>query len=289
MENVIYKLRLRFAKLDLILMPTIAMVVMLICFVTFPQNELSHEKICKPIIKSPTLIFAIGLMICFLKDTFNGRSLGKRYYRIQIENSKGDIATPLQCFIRNIFLLIWLIELIVLFKNGSRRIGDYVTGTKLVEYNGRIKNDYVSTIVIFIVGTLTIWYLLTPLETYFAPFGGEKADYIESSYNKEKSNAICQHLKDTLKQDFTPDIMIFENTEEQNSIYASVILKFSNYRDLDKYTLNRIDTITSNVINSQFATSRKNLKIRIQNYYKSKTDFKYVYKYLFFPADYNFR
>jgi uncharacterized RDD family membrane protein YckC len=50
--------------------------------------------------------FFLGLMfVYFLKDSFKGRSLAKRIVKLQVvDNRTYQAATPLKCFIRNLFI-----------------------------------------------------------------------------------------------------------------------------------------------------------------------------------------
>lgn len=77
-----------------------------------------------------------GFAVYFCKDCINGRSIAKRILKLQlIDNTTGQVASPMKCFIRNLFIVFWPIEGIVALANPSRRIGDRVAGTKLVRYD----------------------------------------------------------------------------------------------------------------------------------------------------------
>ena len=58
-------------------------------------------------------------------------SVGKRLLKLQIVAEDGSKADLRACVIRNLFLLFWPIEGIVLLASG-RRIGDYVAKTNVV-------------------------------------------------------------------------------------------------------------------------------------------------------------
>ena len=70
----------------------------------------------------------------------------------------GKTATPLQCLLRNIFCMIWPIEIIVSFISPTRRIGDFVARTKLVLQESSIKSKKSA---IRIALTLGMSYLIT--------------------------------------------------------------------------------------------------------------------------------
>jgi len=83
----------------------------------------------------------IGFALYFCKDCINGQSIAKRYFKLQVVNNRtGIAAAPLRCLLRNLFCVIWPIEVIVAFKNPNRRIGDRIAGTKLVFFDPEIKS-----------------------------------------------------------------------------------------------------------------------------------------------------
>ena len=78
----------------------------------------------------------LGFAIYFCKDCISGRSIAKRILKLQVvDNSTGQIASPLKCFIRNLFCILWPIEVIVAMTNTNRRLGDRIAGTKLVVFD----------------------------------------------------------------------------------------------------------------------------------------------------------
>jgi uncharacterized RDD family membrane protein YckC len=75
------------------------------------------------------------LIVYFLKDSFYGRSLAKRITKLQVvNNATGEPASIARGFIRNVFIIMWPVEVLVSLFNPQRRIGDYVAGTKVVTY-----------------------------------------------------------------------------------------------------------------------------------------------------------
>jgi len=82
------------------------------------------------------LIFVFYFSIWTIKDSFNGRSIGKRIMRLQVVQSETNLAaSPLRCFVRNLSLLLWPIEMIVILVRPGRRMGDFIANTKIVDYN----------------------------------------------------------------------------------------------------------------------------------------------------------
>lgn len=79
-------------------------------------------------------LLLFGLSLYFCKDSFNGQSYAKRKYDFQVVDSNtGMPASPLKCFVRNIFCLVWPVEVLVNKENMHKRIGDKITGTELVK------------------------------------------------------------------------------------------------------------------------------------------------------------
>ncbi|GAA4325486.1 RDD family protein [Flaviaesturariibacter amylovorans] len=76
----------------------------------------------------------IGMITVYaLKDSFGGRSVGKRVLKLQvIDRNSGNTASPVQCFVRNLLVPLWMIEVVVTFFNPQRRIGDRLAGTRVV-------------------------------------------------------------------------------------------------------------------------------------------------------------
>jgi len=82
--------------------------------------------------------FAIfsALTVCSIylnKDAIKGKSPAKRSLGFVIVDYKtGEIAHPIKTLLRNITVVIWPLEVVILFFSTERRIGDYIAGTKLV-------------------------------------------------------------------------------------------------------------------------------------------------------------
>lgn len=103
-----------------------------------------------PTVKSQLLVqFLSAMMVTMLlcKDCINGKSAGKRIMKIEIANEKeGEKVSAVSCVVRNIFVVLWIIEILVLFISKEKRIGDYVAKTKVVSNtsvplkSGRVKN-----------------------------------------------------------------------------------------------------------------------------------------------------
>lgn len=74
------------------------------------------------------LIIEIGFLC---KDVIGGQSIGKKIVHIKVVNVDESKANLLQLIIRNITILIWPIEMIILLL-GKRKIGDVISKTMIV-------------------------------------------------------------------------------------------------------------------------------------------------------------
>ena len=80
--------------------------------------------------KEINVIMLFADLLFIMKDALH-ISVGKRLLKLQIVAEDGSKADWRACVIRNLFLLFWPIEGIVLLASG-RRIGDYVAKTNVV-------------------------------------------------------------------------------------------------------------------------------------------------------------
>lgn len=86
------------------------------------------------IIVDNQLLVAIGLGIYVNKDILNGRSPAKFILKLQVVNkTTGVAADALKCFLRNLFVIIWPVEVVVAFLTPQSRIGDRLAGTRVVK------------------------------------------------------------------------------------------------------------------------------------------------------------
>ncbi len=89
--------------------------------------------------KMPAVMLAViipGLLLYFAKDSINGTSVGKWIMGIRVRKSNNPHEVPSfgSLFIRNIFIIIWPIEFIVLaLSEEKKRLGDKVAETIVVK------------------------------------------------------------------------------------------------------------------------------------------------------------
>lgn len=77
-------------------------------------------------------IFLLAFMfIYFFKDVINGQSIGKRIMKIKVVDLNGNKASLFNLIIRNITILIWPVEALLLLLDKDR-LGDILAKTKVV-------------------------------------------------------------------------------------------------------------------------------------------------------------
>jgi len=137
------KKRLSAAIMDHIIMTMTAMVFfipgMIYLFMNF--NNLSYkELVASADMKIFTYWGLIGIAFYFCKDCIWGQSIAKRLLKLQIVNNKtGEIAGPFRCLVRNLFIVVFPVEGLMILVNPSKRLGDLVAGTKLIPFDPSIK------------------------------------------------------------------------------------------------------------------------------------------------------
>lgn len=89
-------------------------------------RSISSSLLISSIVTATIITFSINL----LKDSVNGMGLGKRIMKIGIRKEENSTQIPsiVQLVIRNLFIILWPIEVLLLAKNG-KRLGDTVTKT----------------------------------------------------------------------------------------------------------------------------------------------------------------
>jgi uncharacterized RDD family membrane protein YckC len=168
----------------------------------------------------------LGFAVYFCKDSINGRSIAKRILKLQlVNNATGEVASPIRCFVRNLFCIIWPIELIVVLINPSRRIGDRVAGTRLVQYipeNEQPKFGLGKMLIPVAMAYGAMLLLMIPLNGI--TLGSRPVNFVKASYNKQSSNELEKLLVDSVGQLATSDIRVYDTVRNQNIKYISVIV-----------------------------------------------------------------
>jgi uncharacterized RDD family membrane protein YckC len=76
---------------------------------------------------------AVMFFVVFLKDCFKGQSFGKRLLKLRVVNTTDEEPASLgRLIFRNLTLIIWPVDVIMLFVNPEQRLGDMIASTKVV-------------------------------------------------------------------------------------------------------------------------------------------------------------
>ncbi len=110
--------------------------------------------------------------IYFNKDIYLGRSPGKTRLGLQVVNAKiNTVANPFRCLIRNLFIVLWPIEVIVTFFSPKRRIGDFIAGTKVQEYDAKQSSEKLP-VFSMVCSVLISWAVIIFVMEYFWVYFG---------------------------------------------------------------------------------------------------------------------
>lgn len=201
----------------------------------------SHERPFTGTFGGPLYyIGLLGFALYFCKDCINGRSFGKRITKLQVvDNTTEQVASPIKCFIRNIFIIIWPIEVIVALINPGRRIGDRVAGTKIIPYdpNKEVpKINFTQVLISLCLAIVLLLLICLALQSLTPKI--KNVEYIESSYNEKQSKELEKICIDSIGQYVTPSIKVYDKIEgEPNLKYVSAIyyLKDNYFADENIY------------------------------------------------------
>lgn len=98
----------------------------------FTHFKTLFDAICVFILPS-IILGCVGYIYFLSKDFFGGQSLGKRLQKLQLVSLDGGQVSYLRMVIRNLFLVVWPIELIIYLLNSGQRLGDILCKTTVVQ------------------------------------------------------------------------------------------------------------------------------------------------------------
>jgi len=225
----------RFATmaLDHVIMSVISMIFFIPnMFASFSHAfTVTHEQISTWDFKI-SYFALIGITLYFCKDCFNGRSIAKRMLKLQVVDFKtGQVASPLQCLVRDLFCIIWPVEMIVALVNPSRRLGDYVAKTKLVYFDSVLVQPEFNIKKITLAFALSYGLMIAisiPINEYLSKFDEPKINFMENSFNAQLSKETNQLFTDSLAQILTTDCRIYDKIDNENLKYISIIFHLKN-------------------------------------------------------------
>lgn len=241
--------------------------------------EVTHEPSNQEMFGGLGFLGILGFALYFCKDSINGRSIAKRVLNLQVvENNNGTTASPLRCFVRNIFCILWPIEVIVTLASPSRRIGDFVAGTKVVPYESEVpqtKIEYQQVGLSFILACILMSLIFIPFWLLNSAIENQQVTYIESTLNQHASTATETLFADSLGDYLKADVRVYDNIEENDSLkYVSVILSLhQNYLKNDS-DFEQIKSATVPLLLTEF--QEKSFVGQIQYVYKEKGYFQAI-------------
>lgn len=255
-DNVKADTRLGSMIVDQFIMTMIAMAFFIPMMIKILSNafNISHEQ-TEIDFGGPLLyVSLLGFAIYFCKDIINGRSIGKRLTKTQVvDNTTEQVASPLKCFVRNILCVIWPIEVIVTLINPGRRLGDQIAGTKIVQYDpinvAQPKFDIKKGLVPLAISYGIMLLFMLPFQAFKPIF--TKVKYVESSYNDTESKSLEKLFADSLGQNLSASVKVFDKIENQKVKYISVIYMLKeNYLE-DETQSKQLKQITNELLYSR--------------------------------------
>ena len=213
--------------LDHLIMTMIAGIFFIPEIIISISTVLTHDQPESDVFGRMIYISLIGFALYFCKDCINGQSIAKRIFKLQIvDNSTEQVASPLKCLLRNVFCILWPLEVIVAFNNPGRRIGDRVAGTKLVVFDSALEQPKinlrkVTTTVVLAYGCMVL--MMIPLNSMQPKFMDNETKFVENTYNVQLSKSTGKLFNDNLGQILTADIKVYDKIEKENLKYVSAI------------------------------------------------------------------
>ncbi|WP_422005770.1 RDD family protein [Roseivirga pacifica] len=107
----------------------------IMCFIIVPPLIVMSLIVkSEPFETKPIETFAFYLMMLLYlnKDFIEGKSLSKRILGLKVVDRKtGESASELKCFLRNMTIPVWPLEVFVSLFSTNRRLGDLIANTKV--------------------------------------------------------------------------------------------------------------------------------------------------------------
>jgi uncharacterized RDD family membrane protein YckC len=258
-QKVTVGIRLGTMILDHIIMTFIIMLFALPDIISSFSNafDISHEQMNSNSIGNVGFLVIIGFSLYFCKDCFNGQSLAKRILKLQVvDNQTGLIASPIKCFFRDLFCILWPIEVFVALANPTRRIGDLVAGTKLVPYIPTEEKEPPNYLQIFIAIMLSIFlmYIISlPFKSIDSKLAGQKVNFIESSFNVIQSKDAETLFSDSLGTILSSNVKIYDKVQNDTAKYISIIFLLKENYFADENTFDKIKSQVLGLMRTKFS------------------------------------
>jgi len=267
--------RIAVLLIDYLLMTIIVFIFAIPIFISISKNiiEFAQDNSISFFLERPMWYsFLFGFSLFYCKDSFNGRSIAKRIFKLQVvDNRTGNPASPLKCFARNLFLFFWPIELIAALVNPNRRIGDLIANTKLVPFDSSkiSKPKYAQ-----IVTSLAICFFISVMffEVIRAPLIllNPVPKYDNNSYNPILSAKIEKLYNDSLVGKLTAKVKAYDRINNKDLKYISMDLQFKDDFVANDSNLQYLKGISYMLLYNNRPSNTK--KIRIKYIYTIKGD-----------------
>lgn len=193
--------------------------------------RITHEAYRLETLAEPLVYLEmIGFTLFFCKDCINGQSITKRIFKLQIvDNKTGNVATPLQCFIRNTTLLLLPLECLIALIRPDRRIGDKIAGTKLVIYDKQADNRPGPSFTKYILPVALAYTLCIVMAFGLSKisFNNPEIRFVESSYNETNSKKLEKVLTTRFSKNYTVSVKYYDSIENKKLDYVSIICFFT--------------------------------------------------------------
>lgn len=109
-------------------------IIIMIPSIILTTNNLDPIASMKFTVGFSLIPYSAMIFVILNKDFFNGQSISKRIYGYRIIDIKtNQTANETKCMLRNITMILWPIEALMILINPTRRLGDIIAGTKLID------------------------------------------------------------------------------------------------------------------------------------------------------------
>jgi hypothetical protein len=141
-----------------------------------------------------------------------------------INNTSGEVASPLRCLVRNLFCILWPVELIMVLVNPTRRIGDYVAGTAVMRYQKDLspsrRNNIGQLLLAFVIAYGVIFLFTMPVQLLNRL--AARHEYVESSFNVLESIALEKAIADGMVEVDHCDARVYDSVKGRQLKYIRV-------------------------------------------------------------------
>lgn len=109
----------------------IAALIQFVMFLIFIIIPLSREQMASHMVISTNIkITMISFLYILLRDVIGGKGIGKRMMNLMVRDSSGAECSIWRIILRNISLLIWPVEgIVILIDKNRKRLGDKIFHT----------------------------------------------------------------------------------------------------------------------------------------------------------------